>query len=208
MLQFVSITLQLSSQSTEHNMIHHTRAHSRARTANASVRAPPPPDSYAAGLAAALVLDPTLAARVAANPSRYAEDVDMFPEYEEDKENIDPTQETVGLTQEAMRGLMGLAYLDIPAPYNAFSRSASVQSLSHFSSHDFDHGDNFIDIIEKTPKAPAHEPSPLLDAAFLAATQSAQADVTASAAEPFRDFVPMEQWDMVDEEAPIEDVQQ
>ncbi|KAJ1399190.1 hypothetical protein B484DRAFT_406395, partial [Ochromonadaceae sp. CCMP2298] len=78
-------------------MLHHTRAHSRARTANASVQAHPPADSYAAGLAAALVSDPTLAARVAANPSLYAEDVDMFPDYDADKENIDPgTQETIG----------------------------------------------------------------------------------------------------------------
>ncbi|KAJ1440248.1 hypothetical protein B484DRAFT_466912 [Ochromonadaceae sp. CCMP2298] len=108
-----------------------------------------------------------------------------------------------------MRGLMGLAYLEIPEPYDAFSRPLSVQSLSPgFSSHDFDHGDNFIDIIDRTPRAPAREPSPLLDAVFLAATQSAQAEVTASVVEPFRDFVPMEQWEMIDGEAPIEDVQQ
>ncbi|KAJ1401497.1 hypothetical protein B484DRAFT_405701 [Ochromonadaceae sp. CCMP2298] len=190
-------------------MLHHTRAHFRARTANASVRAPPPADSYAAGLAAALVSDPTLAARVAANLSLFAEDVDMFPDYDADKENIDPTQETIGLTQEAMRGLMGLAYLEIPEPYDAFSRPPSVQSLSPgFSSHDFYHGDNFINIIDRTPRAPAREPFPLLDAVFLAATPSAQAEVTASVVEPFRDFVPMKQWEMVDEEAPIEDVQQ
>ncbi|KAJ1418006.1 hypothetical protein B484DRAFT_466499, partial [Ochromonadaceae sp. CCMP2298] len=169
-----------------------------------------PADSYAAGLAAALLSDPILAARVAANPSLYAEDVDMFPDYDADKENIDPgTQETIGLTQEAMRGLMGLAYLEIPEPYDAFSRPPSVQSLlPGFSSHDFDHGDNFIDIIDRTPRAPSREPSPLLDAVFLAATQSAKAEVTASVVESFRDFVPMEQWEMIDEEAPIEDVQQ
>jgi hypothetical protein len=129
-----------------HNLQIKSTMNTRNRSANASMMGPPPPPPaphstvFSRGLEAALERDSNLAEAIAPNPAVYAENLDMDETYEVvGKENIHPnineveelhlTQETIGLTQEAMEGLIRLATLDLPDPYTAFTGSPSVQSI-------------------------------------------------------------------------------